>query len=238
MRSSLPVSVGAQKVGRKAFGAGLRVGLSVLVIAGLLAALSGLGCASSKSAAKGRRGFEQSGIASWYGPGFHGRTTANGETYDMEAMTAAHKQLPFGSIVEVKNRDNGRKTRVRITDRGPFVRGRIIDLSKAAARDIGMLGSGVARVRIRVVGRSDRTPGRSQQGRRRSTTSHTVQAGAFRDRGRAEARLAAVRLYYRDARIESSGGLHRVVLTGLSRHTAEEVVRRLEHHGIDSILVR
>ncbi len=97
------------------------------------------------------QGWKQVGEASWYGPGFHGNQTASGEVYDMEAMTAAHRRLPFGSRVQVVNLDNGRSTQVTINDRGPFARGRIIDLSRAAARDIGMLGSGTARVRIEVL---------------------------------------------------------------------------------------
>lgn len=96
-------------------------------------------------------GEAETGIASWYGPGFHGRTTANGETYDMDAMTAAHKTLAFGTIVRVDNLENGRSVRVRINDRGPFVDGRIIDLSRRGARELDMLGSGIARVRVIVV---------------------------------------------------------------------------------------
>lgn len=96
-------------------------------------------------------GQTETGIASWYGPGFHGRTTANGETYDMEAMTAAHKTLAFGTMVRVDHLDNGRSVRVRINDRGPFVDGRIIDLSRRAARELDMLGAGIARVRVIVV---------------------------------------------------------------------------------------
>jgi len=232
MRSNLTPTAGTSRKD------GLDIGLLVAAIIGLIVALFGMGCVTSKRATTGRRGFEQSGIASWYGPGFHGKTTANGEAYDMEAMTAAHKQLPFGSIVEVRNRDNGRKARVRINDRGPFVRGRIIDLSKAAARAIGMLGPGTARVRIRVVGRSDRAPSRSRAGKGRVTPArYTVQAGAFRNRERAHARLAAVRVYYSDARIESSGGLHRIILTDLSKHAAEEAARKLEQRGIDAVLL-
>ena len=82
----------------------------------------------------------ETGIASWYGPGFHGKHTASGEVYDMEDMTAAHKRLPFGTVVRVDNLDNGRATEVRINDRGPFVHDRVIDLSRAAAREIEMLG--------------------------------------------------------------------------------------------------
>ena len=92
------------------------------------------------------------GIASWYGPDFHGKKTSNGETYNMNAMTAAHKTLPMNTMVRVTNLGNGAQTTVRINDRGPFVAGRIIDLSKAAATSIGMIGAGTARVKLEVVG--------------------------------------------------------------------------------------
>jgi rare lipoprotein A len=92
----------------------------------------------------------QVGVASWYGPGFHGRRTASGEIYDQDALTAAHQSLPFGTQVRVTNLDNGRAVDVRITDRGPFVDGRVIDLSRAAARVIGLIGPGVGRVRLEV----------------------------------------------------------------------------------------
>lgn len=98
------------------------------------------------------------GYASWYGPGFHGRTTANGERYNQNAMTAAHKKLPFGTKVRVTNLDNNKTTIVRINDRGPFIRGRIIDLSKKAAKKIAMLGSGTARVRIETLETVEVTP--------------------------------------------------------------------------------
>ena len=93
-----------------------------------------------------------SGIASWYGPDFHGKKTSNGEIYNMNAMTAAHKTLPMNTMVRVTNLGNGAQTTVRINDRGPFVAGRIIDLSKAAASSIGMIGTGTARVKLEVVG--------------------------------------------------------------------------------------
>ncbi len=83
----------------------------------------------------------QAGIASWYGPGFHGRKTANGERFDMNALTAAHPKLPFGSWVRVRNLLNGRSVDVRINDRGPFIKRRIIDLSRAAARALGVSGT-------------------------------------------------------------------------------------------------
>ncbi|MGD1879456.1 MAG: septal ring lytic transglycosylase RlpA family protein [Kiloniellaceae bacterium] len=91
------------------------------------------------------------GLASWYGKRFHGRLTASGEPYDMTAYTAAHQNLPFGSRVRVTNLDNGRSVVVTINDRGPFVKSRVIDLSRAAARHLGIIGDGVAEVRLDVL---------------------------------------------------------------------------------------
>jgi rare lipoprotein A len=93
----------------------------------------------------------ETGIASWYGEPYHGRQTANGEIYDMDRWTAAHKTLPFGTWVDVENLTNGKHVTVRVNDRGPFVEGRIIDLSRAAAQHIGLIVPGTARVRLRVV---------------------------------------------------------------------------------------
>ena len=98
------------------------------------------------------RGEMFKGIASWYGPNFNGKLTSNGETYDMYAKTAAHKTLPMNTIVKVDNLDNGKSVTVRINDRGPFVGTRIIDLSKAAAKEIDMQRKGTARVRLTVLG--------------------------------------------------------------------------------------
>ncbi len=93
-------------------------------------------------------GYKQQGLASWYGKAFHGRSTSNGETYDMYAMTAAHKTLPMNTMLLVKNFENNRKAVVRVNDRGPFVRGRIIDLSYRSAQRLGVLNNGTARVQI------------------------------------------------------------------------------------------
>jgi rare lipoprotein A len=90
----------------------------------------------------------QEGVASWYGPGFDGRTTANGEAFDAAAFTAAHRRLPFDSRVRVINLENGLEVVVRINDRGPFVDDRVIDVSQAAARALGMIEAGIARVRL------------------------------------------------------------------------------------------
>ncbi len=102
---------------------------------------------------KSHRGFVQVGIASWYGPGFHGKRTASGEIYNMYKLTAAHKTLPLGTYVRVINLENGKEVVVKVNDRGPFVPGRIIDLSYAAARKIGMLRKGTAKVKIVALGR-------------------------------------------------------------------------------------
>jgi len=93
-------------------------------------------------------GFNQTGVASWYGKDFHGRRTSNGEIYDMYSMTAAHKTLPMNTMLLVENMHNGEKTIVRVNDRGPFVKGRIIDLSYTAAKNINLIGAGVAKVKI------------------------------------------------------------------------------------------
>jgi rare lipoprotein A len=91
------------------------------------------------------------GVASWYGPGFHGRRTANGETYDQDELTAAHRSLPFNTLVRVENTRNGKSVVVRINDRGPFVGNRIIDLSHKAARNLEMIGAGTADVRLTII---------------------------------------------------------------------------------------
>lgn len=96
-------------------------------------------------------GYEAEGMASWYGEAFQGRRTSSGEPYDMYAMTAAHRTLPIPTYVEVTNLENGRTAVVRINDRGPFHDGRIIDLSYAAARKLGVVGPGTARVRVRAL---------------------------------------------------------------------------------------
>lgn len=94
------------------------------------------------------------GAASWYGPGFHGRRTASGERFDQNALTAAHRSLPFGTRVRVTNQANGESVVVRINDRGPFHGNRVIDLSREAASEIGLLRAGVGRVTIEVIGRA------------------------------------------------------------------------------------
>ena len=108
-------------------------------------------------------GATETGIASWYGHPYHGRRTANGEVYDMNEITAAHLSLPFGAWLRVTNLDNGREVDVRINDRGPFVKGRVIDLSRAAAQRIAMLGPGTAKVRLKVISRAQAAPQRARK---------------------------------------------------------------------------
>jgi rare lipoprotein A len=101
-------------------------------------------------------GYDESGIASWYGADFHGKATANGETYDMNEVTAAHKTLPMPSLARVTNLENGRSLIVRVNDRGPFVPGRIIDLSRRSAQLLGLEGKGTGRVRVQILAEESR----------------------------------------------------------------------------------
>jgi rare lipoprotein A len=120
--------------------------------------LSMAGCTSlTKGLADLDVGLKERGIASWYGDDFQGLQTANGETFDMEAMTGAHRTLPLGTIVKVTNVTNGRQVKIKINDRGPYVGGRILDLSYGAARELGMVGKGVAPIQIEVLGADGRT---------------------------------------------------------------------------------
>ncbi len=150
------------------------------------------------------KGFRQRGIASWYGKDFHGKKTSNGEIYDMYAMTAAHKTLPLGTYVRVHNLANNRKLEVRINDRGPFVRGRIIDLSYTAAKDIGIVGPGTARVEVVALG----TPATTDGGSSRSyvpgdyySGNFTYQVGAFVNRENAEKQKRDLEKRYKNAHI-------------------------------------
>lgn len=135
-------------------------------------------------------GFTQTGKASWYGKKFHGRPTANGERYDMHAISAAHKTLPLGTVVRVENLDNGRTLDIRINDRGPFVEGRIIDLSYGAAQTLGVVGPGTARVRLTALGKpAAGTAGSASPAYEAVDYTHgrfTFQVGAFKDPGNAD----------------------------------------------------
>jgi len=135
-------------------------------------------------------------VASWYGHPYHGRAAASGEVYDMETLTAAHPTLPFNTRVRVINLDNRKSVEVRIIDRGPFMEGRIIDLSHAAARAIGMLQPGTVPVRVEVV----------EMAKVDAADRFAVQVGAFRDRGAAERVQAAMHERYGVARLVMRDG--------------------------------
>ena len=175
----------------------------------------------------------ETGIASWYGHPYHGRPAANGEIYDMEGFTAAHRTLPFGTWVRVVNLTNERAVDVRITDRGPFVENRIIDLSHAAAGAIGLIGPGVARVRIDILSVPLITPAQNW---------YAVQAGAFLDQDRAERVRAALERDYGSARLVLRPGSPPMwrVLVGRapSEAAADAIAQRLRQQEGSAFVVR
>jgi rare lipoprotein A len=150
-------------------------------------------------------GSTEIGIASWYGVPYDGRAAASGEIYDMEKLTAAHRVLPFQTWVEITNLSNGKQVDVRITDRGPYVRGRIIDLSMAAARQIDMVRTGTARVRVKVIAApAVAPPVKTLATGQTNAAGYAVQAGAFSDPTRAEAFRET--LPYSDVRVVERQG--------------------------------
>jgi len=198
-----------------------RSGAGVLAI---LLALATNGCTTAPPAAGPKpvpgRPYVEEGLASWYGEPYHGRTTASGERYDMWVMTAAHRTLPFGTVVRVRRTDTRQETTVRINDRGPFVAGRIIDLSRAAAEALAAVGPGVVPVRIQVTSWGGGSP---------DSSCWEVQAGAFALPENTErARRVLEQSGYSVRMLPGSRGLTRVRITGLeSRRRAVEVARRI-----------
>ncbi len=196
-------------------------------------------------------GYRQTGIASWYGRQFQGKRTANGEIFNMYAATAAHKTLPMNTILLVKNLDNGRETTVRVNDRGPFVKNRIIDLSYAAARRLDMLHKGTARVRIIALGRAIAPAGR-RPSLRHGALKHQnfyrgwfyVQVGAFSSRRNAE-KLAhrfvdngakvAIRVNWR--RTRRTRYYRVLIFTGRSMAAARRFARQLKDRGYPDAFV-
>lgn len=143
-------------------------------------------------------GWEETGEASWYGHPYHGRRTASGEVYDMAQMTAAHRTLPFGAWILVENQLNGRTAEMRVTDRGPFVDGRILDLSAAGARVLGAIGPGVIPVRLRVIALAGGASRAAAGG------AFTVQVAAFTSEDRARALRERLERVWPDARVEGA----------------------------------
>lgn len=193
-------------------------------------------CAKKKRAARvpaiPKVGAVESGIASWYGHPYHGRRAANGEIYDMDSLTAAHRTLPFGTRVLVENQTNGKSVEVRITDRGPFIDGRIIDLSRAAARRIEMIAPGTANVRVIILG----------YGPAKAAPAFAVQVGAFENKDRAdqlreqlEQRYAPVRVIRRDG---DPPAWRVLVGDKATQEEAAALATALKRHAPDAFVVR
>ena len=186
--------------------------------------LSSTGCSAHRFE-QNRPGAVQRGVASWYGADFHGRRTASGSVYDMHDMTAAHRELPLGSQVEVRNLENGKSVRVEITDRGPFKKGRIVDMSYAAAQELGMLQKGTAKVELQILelGRGPSGPNTS--------TRFTVQVGAFRDPNNASSLQRELAAQRADVQMVNDGKWHRVRI-GLFRSLDDAEAVRAELLGL------
>lgn len=184
---------------------------ALLLAAALAAACGASRGPSGEPASPVRPGWTQTGEASWYGPGFHGRTTASGDTYDQEAMTAAHRTLPLGARIRVTVPATGRTTELIVNDRGPFVEDRVLDVSRAAARRLGFLERGTARVRLEVLSLPE--------------GCRLVQVGSFRGRPNAVRRRDRLRSAGEPARLEEGPDGTTRVIAGPYR--SEERARRV-----------
>ena len=175
------------------------------------------------------RGHALTGQASWYGGKFQGRTTANGERFDTNLLTAAHKTLPFDTIVRVTNTTNGKSVVVRINDRGPFVEGRVIDLSRAAALAINVVGHGVVPVQLAVL-----------DGGEEGSSLRTIQVASYSRLVNATATLGKLAESEISAVIETDGeeGLHRVLIQGVEETQIEGYRQRLRALGFEEVLIR
>lgn len=215
-------------------------------VLGLLLALLGAACASRRSAPPVSHpissealtpDWSEDGLASWYGAddGFEGKPTASGEIFDSSGLTAAHRDLPLQTIVDVTNADNGKTVRVRINDRGPFVHGRVIDLSREAARRIDLIGPGVGAVRLTVV-----SPGAAPTPVPPAVAAGpwAVQVGSFGERQRAERHAERLRAAGFSVYFEPFAGLTRVKVGPLlAREEAETQLSVLEDAGFEGIVV-
>jgi peptidoglycan lytic transglycosylase len=200
--------------------------LYIYLILGLLLMA---GCAAqNKKTPSLTNGNSQIGMASWYGPSFHGKPSASGEPYDMWALTAAHRTLPFGTWVQVTKVETGKRVTVRINDRGPFINGRIIDLSYGAARELAMIGEGTAHVSLSVVSPPNTLIPSG------SPSRFWVQAGAFTTLMEAMTLRERLASQYDHVRVQTvnlpSGEWHRVqVGTFSSKKLAQRAARTLQN---------
>ena len=168
---------------------------------------------------------DETGYASWYAGKFQGRITASGEVFDTNQLTAAHKTLPFGTIVRVTNVDNGKYVDVRINDRGPFVEGRIIDLSRRAAETLDMTGSGIAPVVLRVLSIPE--------------VSVSIQVGAYSKHENAIRARDSLRASGFPASIEQAeGGIYRIVLVGIPEEDSAGILNRVRAAGYPAAFIR
>ncbi|MBF0567230.1 MAG: septal ring lytic transglycosylase RlpA family protein [Nitrospirae bacterium] len=179
-------------------------------------------------------------IASWYGPDFHGKLTASGERYDMYAMTAAHKTLPFGTILKLTNPDTGVSVTVTVTDRGPFVAGRDIDLSYRAAKEVGVIGPGVLAVMVQYMGR-DMKYARYVRVSESTGSSYTIQTAAYEDRQNAERLKATLEMSYTGVFIKQAainGKTYYRVRVGhySEKEKAMSNAKRLANEGYDTFV--
>jgi rare lipoprotein A len=225
---------------------GIRTTAAILVAVAALA-----GCAKKappppgKGPSPGGRPGEifQRGEASWYGNEFHGRKTASGEVYDQWAMTAAHRTLPFQTWVRVENTANGKTVDVRITDRGPFIHGRVIDLSRGSARVIDLERMGVARVELRLLGRRASPPQERPDPPLVEVDPHKglfdVQTGAFTDPGRARKQRDRLKRDYKGVHIVRFGEFYRVRIGPFDKRSeADSLKLHLELQRYKPFVVR
>ncbi len=189
----------------------------------------------------------ETGGASWYGGKFQGRRTANGEIFDTNKFTAAHKTLPFNTIVEVTNLNNNKTVLVRINDRGPFVTGRIIDLSRAAAEKIGLVGKGVVQVRLKIItdtaelftkGENPVPPGLQPPGKPPAEPV-TIQIASFSNRYNADKVSRTLKNNNLHPKMEfTQSGYIRILLTDITSNNIEKIKNRLAGLGFQSVLLR
>lgn len=238
----------------------MTLGQRAVLAALLLATLQR--CASSRPVAAPLEPDVITGNASWYGQEFAGRATANGEIFDPMRLTAAHRSLPFGTVVEVRNLANGASVRVRINDRGPFIADRVIDLSYAAASAIGLIGPGVGPVEIRIVGKADTAqaapsldspppeieipiPAEPESVAVKPLPTeppfrqgYYVQLGSFAQPENAEALRSRIAANFPAVRIEARGTMHRVRLGPFTtRDEALDMRSRLEDAGYSGVVM-